>query len=119
MKRLLLPVCCAVVAASAAELKHPSEVAREWDRTVEEAKQTVVTSTLSDQTSNTPKLTEAPPAFFGFGPSSVRPPTQPGPRYDAPGRQRKLTQDRPPGAMPWEYRGETYWLVPLSPSGAP
>jgi hypothetical protein len=117
MKRLFLPVCCAAVAASAAELKHPAEIARAWDRTVEEAKQPVVSSTLSGQTITPPKLAEAPPVFFSTTQPPALSPAQPGPRYDAPGlpRQRKLPHDRPAGAKPWEYRGETYWLIPLAP----
>ncbi len=121
MKRLFLPVCFAAVAVSAAELKHPAEIARDWDRIVEEAKQSVVSSTLSGQTTNTPKLSEAPPVFFYPAQPSTLSPAQPGPRYDAPGHQRhrQLPHDRPAGAKPWDYKGETYWLVPLTPSRAP
>ncbi|MDQ5979229.1 MAG: hypothetical protein QG602_2203 [Verrucomicrobiota bacterium] len=118
MKSLFpLPLCCVAVAASAAGLKHPEQFAREWDRTVEEAKQTVVASTLSGQTTHRPKFTEVQPVFFGPGQQSISPPAQPGPRYDAPGlrRHRQLPHDRPAGAMPWEYKSETNWLVPLAP----
>lgn len=121
MKRLLIPACFAAVAASAVELRNPAEVSREWNRTVEEAQQSVVSSTLAGQTSFTPKFSESPPVFFGPDHPAARPPIQPGPRYDAPGyqRHRKLPHDRPAGAMPWEYKGQTYWLVPLAPTGAP
>lgn len=118
MKRLFLPLCCAAVAASAVELKSPAEVALEWNQTVEQAREAAHASDnlIGHSTALTPKRTESPRPVISFPPP---PGTDriPGPRYDAPShrRSKKIPHDRPPGALPWEYNGQTYWLVPLAP----
>ncbi len=120
MQRLFLLVCCAAVAASAVELKSPAEVALEWNKTVEQAREAAQASDnlIGHSTAFVPKPSDSPLPVISFPP----PPgtdSMPGPRYDAPSHRRtkKIPHDRPPGAMPWEYNGQTYWLVPLAPHG--
>ncbi len=117
MKHLLLPIYCAAAAASAVELKSPAEVALEWNKTVEQARETAKASDnlIGHSTVFIPKPSESPSPVIS--PTLPGTDSMPGPRYDAPSyhRSNRMPHDRPPGAMPLEYNGQTYWLVPLAP----
>ncbi|MFZ5494173.1 MAG: hypothetical protein ACOZE5_02400 [Verrucomicrobiota bacterium] len=118
MKTLLLPACFAAVAAAAAELKGPAEVARDWNQTVQKASELwLTTDSLSGLNFSPGKHSPPPVTFRPDTPAPMPRPTQElGPLYDASGYRghRHLPHDRPPGARHWHYRGQTYWLVPLS-----
>lgn len=121
MKPLLLPVCFAAVAAVAADLKDPAEVARDWNRTIDQTRQPAgQTQNLNGQSD----LLTTTPLERAF-PVEGTPLPLPAPRrrsdrlplIDAPNYRipQNLPNNRPKGAVPWEYNGEVYWLVPLAP----
>jgi hypothetical protein len=117
MKHLLLPLCCAGVLASASELKEPADIAHHWKHTVDEAKQPVAALTLAGQTDLS--LRPSQQTFdFGFEKPRIYHRKLPDPLYDAPSHRNRgiVPIDRPRGAKPWEYNGEIYWIVPLSPA---
>lgn len=108
-----LPVlACLAVTATAANLKDPAEVAREWSQTVEQP---------SFLGSTPRKLSEpitgpSPPAGAITFQSATPPPARPSePLYDAPSYRVPpvLPDNLPPGAKPWRYNDRTYWLIPL------
>jgi hypothetical protein len=120
----LLASFAVAATASAADLKHPDEVAREWNESV--AASTPVTGNLS-------LLEPSKSPLRIVGPSPARPARDkskdliaapqwgPIPReriYDAPNYRvpEVLPDNMPPGAKAWEYGGQTYWLIPLIPS---
>jgi hypothetical protein len=115
MKLLIIPVCFAATAAVASELKDPSSVARDWQQAVEQARRPIGSggslAAQSDDLTRTPlerifsadDLRAAPTPPF-------RPPLLDAPSNKMPEQNRNI---RPRGAIPWEYNGETYWLVPL------
>ena len=117
MKTLLVPACCAAALASAGELKEPSDVAQYWSDTVAEARQPTVAPNLAGQT--VLNLKSPKQSFdFGFGKPRIYHHIKGSPLYDAPNHRqpRAPSHDRPRGAKPWEYNGEIYWIVPLTPA---
>jgi hypothetical protein len=108
--------------AAAAELKEPSQVASDWNKTIAAARQPV----LSDGPLG---LSAAPPGPLTFrsGPEPrpsrsprlrrngdvfevpLNPPMDPGIQKIIPG-----SETPPPGAKPWYYRGQKFWLIPIS-----
>jgi len=116
MKRLIIPVCFAATAVLASDLKDPSTVARDWQRAVDQARRPIGSSgnlaAQSDDLTTTPlerlfstDVSDQTPAL------PARPPLLDAPSYQVP---KTLPSVRPRGAMPWEYNGEVYWLVPLN-----
>jgi hypothetical protein len=133
MKTPHLLVSFAVAAtASAAELKDPAEVARDWNRSIAES--ALVTGSMSlreipavpprrdPETPTFPLLRDKPPEQFQPPPWSKRAPRdKPAPReplIDSPSYRipDPLPNDLPRGTKPWEYGGQKYWIVPLIPS---
>jgi hypothetical protein len=115
MKHLILPVCFAATAAVAAELKDPAAVARDWQLAAEQARQPLTTTGTLAAQGGAPTTT---PLEGIFGPDILPPLPAPPSRpkhLDAPGYKipDPLPNNRPRGAVPWEYNGEVYWLVPL------
>ena len=103
MKLPLLPAClAAITTVSAAALKEPVEVSREWNQTIEQVRASAVpVPTLTAQTETLMPLPRI------FSPLSTPPAKslRNTPLYDAPShrRLRKLPHDRPGGTMPWDY----------------
>lgn len=117
MKHLLLSMCCAGALASASELKEPADIAQHWSDTVAEARKPTVSSTLAGQIDL--GLRPVRQTFdFGFEKPKIYHHKRPSPLYDAPNQRNRgiVPIDRPRGAKPWEYNGEIYWIVPLSPA---
>lgn len=117
MRHLLL-LCLAASTALAAALKDPAVVAREWKMEVERSRPPAVQPTLAGQSD---ALTTTPLGRI-FSLDSGKPTSPPlppassiGPLYDAPNRPspRRLPPEVPDNALPWLYRGQEYWLVPL------
>ncbi len=86
---------------------------------MEQAREPMLPS-LSLQEHASGRLSELP--TFSFGANTVPPPRRPltTPRdrlYDAPRNQPPpvLPDNIPPGSKLWEFNGQTYWLVPISP----
>ncbi len=119
MKPLSLLACLAVAAtASAADLKDPAVVADDWSKTIEQAR--------------TPMLSPGPlgPNVSDAGATILpRGATPPPPRRQLNGDvvevPANMTDDSrmvkvvpgespPPGAKPWVYRGEKFWIVPIA-----
>ncbi|HEX2861428.1 MAG TPA: hypothetical protein VHN79_07300 [Lacunisphaera sp.] len=123
MKTPRLFAALAVAAtASAVDLKDPAHVAREWS---ENFPQSSVAGDLSlkGQTTTPPRPSPAPDFardLESLHRTESSPPSRrsqaPESIYDAPNYQvpQTLPNERPRGAVPWEYNGEVYWLVPLS-----
>ena len=118
----LLASFAVAATVSAADLKDPAIVAREWGESTD------ATSSLTDDLSLKGQISTGPRMQPQVYPP-VRPPSrvtnplnprredrQPDTLYDAPAYRapEKLPNQRPRGAVPWEYNGEVYWLVPLS-----
>ena len=108
---LLVSALIAVTTAAAAEIKDPAVVSAEWQKSAEQmlaAPGPALTLREQCPVPERPKSTPASPAkprpvfekpvpFEGL----VRPP-----KFDA--------KAIPHGAKPYQYRGETYWLVPIA-----
>lgn len=119
MKSLSLLVCLAAPAAFAAELKDPAIVSREWQQMAAQARFPLGSSRNLTELSDSLTIT---PLERMFSPDNLPPPLPPSrPKHlDAPSYKipDQLPNIRPRGAIPWEYNGEVYWLVPLSvPAG--
>lgn len=118
MKRLIIPVCFAATAAVASELKDPSTVARDWQQAVQQARRPIGSSTSLVPQRDT--LTTTPVEnLFGADGRAASPPALPRPLLiDAPSYKipEQLPNIRPTGAIPGEYNGRVYWLVPLNSS---
>lgn len=126
MKPLSLSACLAMAAtAAAAELKEPAQVASDWNQTIADARQPV----LSDGPLGLSAAAPGPLTFrAGAEPRPVRlprlrrngdvfevplnPPMDPGIQKIIPG-----SETPPPGAKPWYYRGQKFWLIPIAQSG--
>lgn len=119
----LLASFAVAVTVSATDLKDPVAVAREWNEaTVQSPEPLTGDLSLKGQTAPAPRLPAPPVALFEPRSRGRNNPLVPrdGTRmpeslYDAPNYRvpEKLPNDRPRGAVPWEYNGEVYWLVPL------
>jgi hypothetical protein len=122
MKTPLLLPCLAVVSASAlAAPKSPELVAREWNQSIERSRQAL---TLSKNLAGQSDALTTTPLEKAFSPEDLPPPPpinrpKREPLLDAPSYRipQNLPNERPRGAVPWEYNGQTYWLVPLTPAG--
>ena len=119
MKTLALSASLAVIATAAiAELKDPAEVAADWNDTIERAQGPMLPSGALG-------LTATPPASrLDFSPRATPPVHHVRPNGDGlevpPGWQldpkmlHGTPDDKPPpGAKPWYYRGQKYWLIPI------
>lgn len=113
MKTLLLSACLVAAATvSAAELKDPAEVSREWKQTTD--KPLVAQADASDLRALSPAPALIPQRSFNPVPAweprkepspfegVIRPPD-----YNKPG-------EKPKGAKPYEFNGETYWIIPIT-----
>lgn len=102
MKLSFLPAClAAVTTVSAAVLKEPFEVAREWNQTIEQVRAPAVPApTLIAQTETLKPLPHV------FDPVTTPPAKslRNVPLYDAPSHRRinKLPHDHPTGVLPWK-----------------
>jgi hypothetical protein len=112
MQKIVLLACLPVaVGATAAELKKPADVARDWDSTITAAREAV--SPPTDLQKNWIK-----PAPV-WGETNVIPglqrPRDQNPLFWEKGYSIHETppKDMPRGSRPWQYGGQTYWLVPL------
>lgn len=110
----LLASFAVAATAAAANVKDSTEVAREWNETIVQSSPPL-TGDLSLRGS---MATQSP----GANPWATPPAPRANPilreeLLDAPGYRvpDKLPNDRPRGAIPWEYNGQVYWLVPLTP----
>jgi len=123
MKPLTLSACLAVAAtAAAAELKEPSQVASDWNQTIADAREPVLSPGSLGLSATTPG-----PLTFQSG-AEPRPRRSPRLRRNGdvfevppnqqldPGIQKVIpgTDTPPPGAKPWYYRGQKFWLIPVS-----
>jgi len=122
MKTSCLYASLAVAAtASAAEAKDPTAVANEWNENtyVGNAPLTADLSLRRQMESPPPFATW--PVFISNCWPAARPPAEmpqrSEPLIDAPSYRvpKNLPNDRPRGAIPWNYDGQVYWLVPLTP----
>ena len=120
MKTPLLLLSLAIASASAlAAPKSPDLVAHEWNQSVERSRQALTLA--KDLAGQSDALTTTPlERIFSKEILPPTPPISPRPReplLDAPGYRipKDLPNERPRGAVPWEYNGQTYWLVPLAP----
>jgi hypothetical protein len=108
--------------AAATELKEPSQVAADWDRTIADARAPVLSDGPLGLSATAPG-----PQTFQSG-AEPRPRRAPRPRRNGdvlevppdlqmdPGIQKVIpgTGTPPPGAKPWYYRGQKFWLIPIS-----
>ena len=112
MKSLLLSACLVAAATvSAAELKDPAEVSKEWSKAADKPLAVLSESTgLRAQCPTPPIFPERAfstvPAWEPKKESSpfegvIRPPD-----YDP--------KRVPKGAKPYEFNGETYWIIPIT-----
>jgi hypothetical protein len=123
MKPLSLSACLAMAAtAAAAELKEPSQVASDWNKTIAAARQPVLSDGPLGLSATAPG-----PLTFHAG-AEPRPLRSPRPRRNGdvlemppnlqmdPGIQKIIPggETPPPGAKPWYYRGQKIWLIPIS-----
>jgi hypothetical protein len=122
MRPLAVYACLVATTVLAADLKDPATVAREWNDTIQQPLPSPVSPTLSGQVAAlAPPAPQAPLTFDVEqrpAPPSRRsdiPRLHPGPRYDLPSRPpiRRQPPEIPESAIPWLYRDQTYWLVPL------
>lgn len=121
MKTPLLLTSLAVVAATAlAEPKAPDLVAHEWNQSIERSRQALTFSkNLAGQSGAL--ITTPLERIFSTDTLPAAPlitPRKREPLIDAPSYRipKNLPDERPRGGVPWEYNGQTYWLVPLAPS---
>lgn len=116
MNKLPLFASLAVAAmATAADLKDPAAVARDWHNTIAQAGQFAPSAKTLREQSAAPATTAQTGIFRSETPPPLIPPRPSEPLYDAPSSQvpRVLPDNLPPGAKPWRYDGRTYWLIPL------
>ena len=112
MKPLLLSACLVAAATvSAAELKDPTEVSREWEKAA--AQPVLAQADPTDLRALSPNPFVAPERAFQAVPAwepkketspfegIIRPP-----EYDP--------KRVPKGAKPYEFNGETYWIIPIT-----
>lgn len=112
MKTVLLSACLVAAATvSAAELKDPAEVSKEWSKTADKPVVAIADSTdlralspnpfvfpeRSFQTVPAWEPKKEPSPFEGI----IRPPD-----YDP--------KHIPKGAKPYEFNGEMYWIIPIT-----
>jgi hypothetical protein len=124
MKTHALLASFAVAAmASAAELKDPAEVAREFNEATKPTPPLTDTTDLLASTGNTDKPLPRSNGYFRPAPRAKLPkvPWGPIPRdkiYDAPNYRAPdvLPDNMPPGTKEWKYGGGTYYLLPLIPA---
>jgi hypothetical protein len=119
----LLASFAVAATVSATDLKDPAAVARDWNETTSQSTDPLTGDlSLKAQTAPAPRLPAPPVALFeprSRGRTNSLAPRDgnrlPESLYDAPNYRvpEKLPNDRPRGAVPWEYNGEVYWLVPL------
>lgn len=122
MKTPCLLASLAVAAtASAADPKDSAIVAREWKDNTAVA-QGPLTSDLGlrAQSIRPPALPTWPVFTSDCWPAAKPPaemPRRTEPLYDAPSHRvpKNLPNDRPRGAIQWNYDGQVYWVVPLTP----
>jgi hypothetical protein len=112
MKSLLLSACLvATSTVSAAELKDPAEVSQEWSKTVDGS--LVAKAPTSDLRSLSPNPFVLPERVFNTVPA-WEPKKEPSPFEGIirpPGYDPKHV---PKGAKPYEFNGETYWIIPIT-----
>jgi hypothetical protein len=112
MKSLLLSACLVAAATvSAAELKDPAEVSKEWNKTMEQS--LTAQAAMPDLRALSPNPFVVPERAFKSVPAwepkkesspfegIIRPP-----EYDP--------KRVPKGAKPYEFNGETYWIIPIT-----
>jgi hypothetical protein len=117
MKTLALSACLAVTVMVAVELKDPAAVAADWDKTIAEAHEPVLASgTLGSTATGVPAVNLLPPENTpGKGlrfKNDVRE-IPPGWQIDPKILHGAPNATPPPGAKPWYYRGQKYWLIPI------
>jgi hypothetical protein len=126
MKTPHLLVSLAVAAtAAAAEPKDATEVAREWNANTAQVAPSLTDDLSLRALAAPPPLAPRVPAasYPGWFEPRTKPPELPfnplrrersldAPNYRVP---ENLPNDRPRGAIPWEYDGRVFWLVPLAP----
>lgn len=120
----LLASFAVAATVTAADLKDPATVAREWNETAAQTSVPLTSGdfTLKGQTAPLPRV-PAPPIIVihreresGRRSNPLAPSERlPESLYDAPfyRAEEKLPNNRPRGAVPWKHNGEVYWLVPL------
>ena len=112
---LFVSLTIAAAAVSAADLKDPEDVAQAWAKTIDQARESflvpagLVAQTRANAARPAPADRAEPP------PADVR--LAPGTLYDAPRHPapQVLPDNLPPGAKPWRYGDQIYWIVPLQP----
>ena len=118
MKTPVLPACFAAAALATAAplpLVDPARVAADWNQTFEEARQPLLVPGPLGLSVAPPK-TSAPERSARPLAARYR---HEEPLYDAPSSRvpRELPDNLPPGAKAWPYRGQKFWVIPVSPSG--
>jgi hypothetical protein len=122
MKTLVFAFIIAALAAVGAELKDPAAVARDWNHTVAQIRPPLAPDSQSlagqsDLLTTTPlerifQVEGNAPPLSAPRAGGTKLPLLDAPNYHIP---RNLPNNRPKGAIPWEFNGEVYWLVPLTP----
>jgi len=117
----LLASFAVAATAAAADLKDSAAVAQHWkENTV--GVHAPLTWDLSLKALSTTTTLPTWPVFVSDcwpAPKSPSPEiSRPEPLIDPPGYHipKVLPNDLPRGAKPWEYGGQTYWIIPLVPS---
>jgi hypothetical protein len=104
----------AAATVSAAELKDPAEVGREWSKTLEDTAVAQIDATSLRAMSPDPYV--LPERIFQTVPA-WEPRKEPSP-FDGMIRPPDYKPgEMPKGAKPYEFNGETYWIIPIT-SGA-
>lgn len=123
MKPLPLSACLAMTAmAAAAELKEPAQVAAGWNQTIADARAPVLSPGSLELTATAP----GPLTFqsdLAPRPLQATRPRRNGDVLEVPPNLQmdpgilKIIPDGetpPPGAKPWYYRGQKFWLIPIA-----
>ena len=113
MKTLLLSACLVAAATvSAAELKDPAEISREWSKIAD--KPLVAQTNASDLRALSPAPAFIPRGSFNAVPA-WEPKKEPSP-FEGVIRPPDYNKagEKPKGAKPYEFNGETYWIIPIT-----
>ena len=106
---LFASLTVAAAAVAAADLKNPATVAESWADTIDQARASISVPTGLVAQTRAKAVAPDPPADLTEPPVTL----YDAPRHPAP---RVLPDNLPPGAKPWPYGDQIYWIVPLRPA---
>lgn len=112
MKHLLLSACLVAAATvSASELKDPAAVSKEWRQAAE--KSVIAQVAPTDLRGQSPSPFVMPERAFQTVPA-WEPRKEPSPFEGVIRPPDYKPGEKPKGAKPYEFNGETYWIIPIT-----